>query len=34
VNEDGTWYYPAPSKLASQIQGYVAFWRGVEVKDG
>jgi uncharacterized protein (DUF427 family) len=34
VNRDGAWYYPEPSKLASQIRGYVAFWRGVEVKDG
>lgn len=34
VNKDGAWYYPAPSKLASKIQGHLAFWRGVEVKDG
>ncbi len=34
INEDGAWYYPAPSKLASKIRGYIAFWRGVEVKDG
>ena len=34
VNQDGAWYYPAPGKLASKIQGHVAFWRGVEVKDG
>ena len=34
VNRDGAWYYPEPSKLASRIRGYVAFWRGVEVKDG
>jgi uncharacterized protein (DUF427 family) len=34
VNQDAAWYYPEPSNLASQIRGYVAFWRGVEVKDG
>ena len=33
INRDGAWYYPDPSKLARQIQGYVAFWHGVEVKD-
>ncbi len=34
VNRDAAWYYPEPSNLASRIRGYVAFWRGVEVKDG
>lgn len=31
VNEDAAWYYPAPKDAAKEIQGYVAFWRGVEV---
>jgi len=32
-NRDAAWYYPAPSELAKAIKGYVAFWKGVEVKD-
>ena len=31
INKDATWYYPAPKDAASQIAGYVAFWRGVTV---
>ena len=31
VNPGGAWYYPTPSQAASQIAGYVAFWRGVRV---
>jgi uncharacterized protein (DUF427 family) len=31
VNKDGAWYYPAPKPAASNIAGYVAFWRGVKV---
>jgi uncharacterized protein (DUF427 family) len=31
VNKDAAWFYPAPSKAANQIQGYVAFWKGVKV---
>ena len=31
-NVDAAWYYPEPKEAAKQIQGYVAFWRGVEVK--
>ena len=30
-NRDAAWYYPQPSKMASQIQDHVAFWRGVKV---
>ena len=33
VNEDAAWYYPKASELASSIEGRVAFWKGVEVKD-
>jgi uncharacterized protein (DUF427 family) len=31
VNKDAAWYYPEPKEAASNIQGRVAFWRGVEV---
>jgi uncharacterized protein (DUF427 family) len=31
VNRDAAWYYPEPKEAASNIQGRVAFWRGVEV---
>lgn len=30
-NMDAAWYYPQASELAKQIEGYVAFWKGVEV---
>lgn len=33
VNKDAAWYYPATLKAAANIEGYVAFWRGVQVKD-
>ncbi len=29
--KDAAWYYPQPKDAAKNIQGYVAFWRGVEV---
>ena len=32
VNRDAAWYYPDPKTPANQIAGYVAFWRGVQVK--
>jgi len=31
-NKDAAWYYPSASELAKQIEGYVAFWKGVEIK--
>ena len=31
-NKDAAWYYPETSELAKNIEGYVAFWNGVEVK--
>lgn len=31
VNEAAAWYYPEPKPEAAQIQGRVAFWKGVEV---
>lgn len=32
VNKDAAWYYPEPKDAAKNISGYVAFWRGVQVK--
>jgi uncharacterized protein (DUF427 family) len=31
-NKDAAWYYPDPKEKAKNIQGYVAFWRGVKVE--
>lgn len=31
VNRDAAWYYPQTREAARNIEGYVAFWRGVEV---
>lgn len=31
-NEDAAWYYPKTKALANHIEGYVAFWKGVDVK--
>ncbi len=30
-NANAAWYYPEPLPAASQIKGYIAFWRGVRV---
>ena len=32
VNKDAAWYYPDTKDAANNIRGYVAFWRGVEVR--
>ena len=32
VNADAAWYYPKTKDAAKHIEGYVAFWRGVEVQ--
>lgn len=32
VNPDAAWYYPTPKPEAAQIQGRIAFWRGVQVE--
>ena len=32
VNKDAAWYYPQTSDAAKQIEGRVAFWKGVEVR--
>ncbi|HAN73358.1 MAG TPA: hypothetical protein DCQ51_09265 [Planktothrix sp. UBA8407] len=31
VNQDAAWYYPEPKSAAKNIEGYIAFWRGVKV---
>jgi uncharacterized protein (DUF427 family) len=32
VNADAAWYYPKTKDAAKHIEGYIAFWRGVEVQ--
>ena len=32
VNKDAAWYYPSAKEKAKQIEGYVAFWKGVKVE--
>ena len=32
VNKDAAWYYPEPKDAASNIQGHIAFWKGVQVE--
>jgi uncharacterized protein (DUF427 family) len=31
TNENAAWYYPTPLPAASNIAGYIAFWKGVQV---
>lgn len=31
VNKDAAWYYPQTKEGAKQLEGMVAFWKGVEV---
>ncbi len=33
VNTDAAWYYPEAKDAAKNIEGYVAFWRGVEISE-
>lgn len=33
TNTDAAWFYPEPKSAASQIEGRVAFWRGVTVTE-
>jgi len=32
VNKDAAWYYPEAKEKAKNIEGYVAFWRGVKIE--
>ena len=34
VNPDAAWYYPETLPAAKHVEGYVAFWHGVEVEGG
>jgi uncharacterized protein (DUF427 family) len=34
INTDAAWYYSDPKEEAKNIIGYVAFWKGVKVKEG
>jgi hypothetical protein len=31
AHKSAAWYYPTPTAAASNIAGYVSFWRGVQV---
>ena len=31
-NQDAAFYYPEPKEAASNIDGHIAFWNGVEVE--
>jgi uncharacterized protein (DUF427 family) len=33
-NPGAAWYYPRPKDAAREIQGRIAFWKGVQVVDG
>lgn len=33
TNEDAAWYYPNPKEAAKNIEGRIAFWRGVTVTE-
>jgi len=32
-NVDAAWYYPETKEMAKDIEGYVAFWKGVTVTE-
>ncbi|MEM9000291.1 MAG: DUF427 domain-containing protein [Bacteroidota bacterium] len=32
-NTDAAWYYPQASELAKNIEGKVAFWKGVTIEE-
>ncbi len=32
VNKDAAWYYPKTKDAAKEIEGYVSFWKGVEIE--
>jgi uncharacterized protein (DUF427 family) len=31
-NPDAAWFYPAPKEAAKNIGGYIAFWKGIQVR--
>lgn len=32
INRDAAWYYPEPTPAAQDVEGRIAFWRGVTVE--
>ena len=32
VNKDAAWYYPTAKDAAKNIEGYIAFWKGVQIE--
>ena len=32
TNADAAWFYPNPKSAAQQIQGHVAFWKGIKIQ--
>ena len=34
TNRDAAWYYPEPLPAAENIRNRIAFWKGVEVREG
>lgn len=34
TNRDAAWYYPEPLTAAENIRDRIAFWKGVEVRQG
>jgi uncharacterized protein (DUF427 family) len=32
-NRDACWFYPEPKPEATELRGWYAFWRGVEIVD-
>jgi uncharacterized protein (DUF427 family) len=32
INENAAWYYPHTKDAAKNIEGYVAFWKGIKVQ--
>ena len=32
-NPDAAWYYPKTSHAAKAIEGYIAFWKGVQIEE-
>ena len=32
-NTDAAWFYPLASDQAKNIEGYIAFWKGVQITD-
>lgn len=33
TNTDAAWYYSDPKEAAKEITNYVAFWKGVQIKE-